>query len=203
MIFASVLSADSTTAGAGEPGCVSAGSGHDVAQSRERAIGRGPAADALQSSQEAVEIGRRLAQGNSAVYLPALARALNNLGNMQLGMGQRADALQSAQEAVEIGTRLAQKNPDAYLPALATSLGAQGRILREHSIEASSQSFEEGIRRLSPRFFELPEAFASLMFLLVKDYVQTCQAGAIEPDSKLLAPVHEKLRTLLKQPENR
>jgi tetratricopeptide (TPR) repeat protein len=84
----------------------------------------GRRAEALEATQEAVEIRRRLAAQHPDAFLPDLASSLHNLGIRLSEMGRRAEALQATQEAVEIRRRLAAQHPDAFLPDLAGGGGA-------------------------------------------------------------------------------
>jgi CHAT domain len=56
---------------------------------------------ALASTQEAVDILRKLAQARPEAFLPNLARSLHNLGARQSALGQREAALASTQEALD------------------------------------------------------------------------------------------------------
>jgi tetratricopeptide (TPR) repeat protein len=56
---------------------------------------------ALASTQEAVDLLRKLAQARPEAFLPDLAMSLNNLGNRQGELGQREAALASAEEALD------------------------------------------------------------------------------------------------------
>ena len=116
--------------------------------------------EALEATQEAVELRRRLAQKNPDAFLPDLATSLNNLGAMLSALGRREEALEATQEPVELRRRLAQKNPDAFLPDLAMSLNnlggdfsALGR--REEALEATQEAAEI-YRRLAQKN---PDAF--------------------------------------------
>jgi tetratricopeptide (TPR) repeat protein len=83
--------------------------------------------EALQATQEAVDLYRRLAEQHPDAFLPDLAASLNNLGARLSEMGRRAEALQATQEAVDLYRRLAEQHPDAFLPDLAASLAQPGR----------------------------------------------------------------------------
>jgi tetratricopeptide (TPR) repeat protein len=72
--------------------------------------------EALQATQEAVDLYRRLAQQNPDAFLPYLAGSLNNLGAMLSEMGRREEALQAAQEAVEIRRRWPPNTPTPSSP---------------------------------------------------------------------------------------
>jgi tetratricopeptide (TPR) repeat protein len=86
----------------------------------------GRRAEALQATQEAVDLYRRLAAQRPDAFLPYLAGSLHNLGNRLSEMGRRAEALQATQEAVDLYRRLAAQRPDAFLPDLAMSLDNLG-----------------------------------------------------------------------------
>jgi tetratricopeptide (TPR) repeat protein len=122
------------------------------------ALGR--RAEALEATQEAVDLYRRLAQQNPDAFLPNLARSLNNLGKVLSEMGRRAEALEATQEAVEIRRQLAQQNPDAFLPDLARSLHNLGADLSEMGRRAEAlQATQEAVdlyRRLAQ---QNPDAF--------------------------------------------
>jgi tetratricopeptide (TPR) repeat protein len=120
----------------------------------------GRRAEALQATQEAVEIRRRLAAQHPDAFLPYLAASLNDLGAMLSEMGRRAEALQATQEAVEIRRRLAAQHPDAFLPYLAASLNDLGAMLSEIGRRAEAlQAAQEAVdlyRRLAKQY---PDAF--------------------------------------------
>ncbi|MGW0828044.1 tetratricopeptide repeat protein [Streptomyces sp. NPDC002845] len=106
--------------------------------------------EALDASDEAVEIYRRLAADNPAVFEPALADSLANHG-IDLSRAERRDeALTATEEAVEIYRRLAADNPAAFEPALARTLsnlcGDLSGIGRwDEALDASEEAVE--IRR--------------------------------------------------------
>jgi hypothetical protein len=82
----------------------------------------GDGAGALAATREAVEIRRRLAQGNPARFDPDLALSLNNLSSHLSDAGDGAGALAAIREAVEIRRRLAQDNPARFAADLERSL---------------------------------------------------------------------------------
>ncbi len=47
----------------------------------------------------------------------------------------------------------------------------------------------EAISLLAPAFVRLPQAFAQLMGVMVRDYLERCEKRGVEPDQALLAPV--------------
>jgi tetratricopeptide (TPR) repeat protein len=128
----------------------------------------GRRAEALQATQEAVEIYRRLAAQRPDAFLPYLAASLNNLGAMLSEMGRRAEALQATQEAVDLYRRLAAQHPDAFLPDLAGSLNNLGARLSEMGRRAEAlQATQEAVdlyRRLAAQHPDafLPDLAASL-----------------------------------------
>jgi len=116
--------------------------------------------DALQATQQAVDIRRTLAQQRPDAFLPDLAMSLNNLGAMLSDLGRREDALQATQEAVDIYRTLAQQRPDAFLPDLAMSLNNLGNRLselgrREDALQATQEAVD--IRRTLAQ--QRPDAF--------------------------------------------
>ena len=124
--------------------------------------------EALQATQEAVDIRRRLAQQQPDAFLPDLARSLNNLGNQLSDLGQREEALAATQEAVEIRRGLAQAQPQAFLPDLAGSLNNLGNRLselgrREEALAATQEAADlyRGLAQAQPQAF-LPDLAMSL-----------------------------------------
>jgi tetratricopeptide (TPR) repeat protein len=106
--------------------------------------------EALGPAQEAATTYRRLADANTATYLPKLAMSLNNLGIRLYEIGRHEDALAPAEEAVIICRHLTEAKPSAYLPDLAMSLNHLGirfsRIgRREEALAATEEAV--GIRR--------------------------------------------------------
>jgi tetratricopeptide (TPR) repeat protein len=122
------------------------------------ALGR--RAEALEATQEAVEIRRRLAAQHPDAFLPYLATSLANLGKVLSEMGRRAEALQATQEAVDLYRRLAAQHPDAFLPYLAMSLANLGAMLSALGRRAEAlQATQEAValyRRLAAQH---PDAF--------------------------------------------
>ncbi len=101
--------------------------------------------DALEATEEAVAIYRRLAEVQPDAFLPDLAVSFNNLGGMLSELGRREDALEATEEAVAIRRRLAEARPDAFLSDLAVSLNNLGGRLsalgrREDALEATEEA---------------------------------------------------------------
>ncbi|MEV6798600.1 tetratricopeptide repeat protein [Micromonospora rifamycinica] len=82
----------------------------------------GRRAEALDASQQSVDLRRELTTTNRDTYLPQLALSLNNYAVRLAQTGQRTEALDASQEAVYLRRELAATNRDVYLPNLATSL---------------------------------------------------------------------------------
>jgi tetratricopeptide (TPR) repeat protein len=120
----------------------------------------GRRAEALQATQEAVDLYRQLAAQHPDAFPPYLAASLANLGNRLSEMGRRAEALQATQEAVDLYRRLAAQHPDAFLPDLAASLANLGIRLsemgrREEALQATQEAVDL-YRRLAAQH---PDAF--------------------------------------------
>jgi nucleoside phosphorylase/tetratricopeptide (TPR) repeat protein len=102
---------------------------------------------ALESTQQAVDIRRKLAQTRPDAFLLDLAICLNNLGNWQSQLGLREKALESTQQSVDILHKLAQIRPDAFLPDLASCLNNLGNRqselrLREEALKSTQQAVD-------------------------------------------------------------
>ncbi|GAB3812636.1 hypothetical protein GCM10027605_54810 [Micromonospora zhanjiangensis] len=123
----------------------------------------GRRADALQASQEAGDIYRKLATNNPDTYLPHLAGSMNNHALRLAELGRHADALQTSQEAGDLYRKLATNNPDTYLPHLANSLwnvGDVARFLGERS-DQILEAVAEGVRYFEELAAAEPEAFSA------------------------------------------
>jgi len=105
-------------------------------------------------------------------------------------LGRREEALTHAQEAVALYRKLAAERPDAFLPDLAMSLGALGSCYRgQGQTRKAKEAFEEALGKLSPLFLHLPEAFARLMAMLLRDYLTEAAALKQRPNTDLIAPL--------------
>jgi tetratricopeptide (TPR) repeat protein len=112
-------------------------------------------------------------------------------------LGLREEALAAAKESADIRRKLAADRPDAFLPELARSLGVLCTCytgLGQH--ERAKEAIEEALRKLSPFFLRLPEAFGPLMEPLVGDYLRSVKACGERPDMDLLEPVLTELEKL-------
>jgi len=76
--------------------------------------------EALQATQEAVEISRQLAQQRPDAFRPDLATSLNNLGAMLSNLGRREEAFSAAEEAVQTLSPDFLRFPAAFAAWMAT-----------------------------------------------------------------------------------
>jgi tetratricopeptide (TPR) repeat protein len=156
----------------------------------------GRRAEALQATQEAVEIRRRLAAQHPDAFLPDLARSLQNLGVDLSALGRREEALEATQEAVDLYRRLAAQHPDAFLPDLARSLQNLGVDLsalgrREEALEATQEAVDL-YRRLAAQH---PDAFLPDLAMSLHNLGD--RLSEIGEPEKALAAYEEAVRILL------
>ncbi|QRV93105.1 hypothetical protein RhiJN_21123 [Ceratobasidium sp. AG-Ba] len=78
--------------------------------------------DALPPIQESVDLCRKLAEAQPAVYTSELANSLHELSARLSRVDRYEDALSPIQEAVVIRRKLAEDRPAVYTPSLANSL---------------------------------------------------------------------------------
>ncbi|MFD6664644.1 hypothetical protein ACFWDK_20035, partial [Micromonospora chalcea] len=91
----------------------------------------GRRAEALEASQEAVDLYRELAASNRDAYLPDLAGSVNNYALGLVEVGRWAEALGVSQEAVDLRRELVVSKRDTYLPDLAASVNNHAPMLAE------------------------------------------------------------------------
>jgi tetratricopeptide (TPR) repeat protein len=146
--------------------------------------------EALEATQEAVEIRRRLAAQHPDAFLPDLASSLNSLGVDLSEMGRWAEALQATQEAVDLYRRLAAQHPDAFLPYLAGSLTNLGNRLSEmgrwaEALQAAQEAVEH-YRRLAAQHPDafLPDLASSLNSLGIRLSEMGRRAEALQATQK-------------------
>ena len=145
---------------------------------------------ALAAAREAVELRRALAAQRPDAFRPDLAMSLNNLANRLSDLGEREAALAAAREAAELYRALAAQRPDTFRPNLATSLMVRARCLDAADQPAQALADNaEAISVLTPAFVRLPPAFAQLMGVMRREYLQRCEKSGADPDQALLAPV--------------
>jgi len=94
-------------------------------------------------AKNAVEMYRALAEASPELFLPDLARAINNLAIVLADLGRREGSVRAAEEAVAIRRALAARSPDAFLPDLAVSLYTASGCM------ADLGRREEGLRLVS------------------------------------------------------
>jgi len=120
----------------------------------------GDTAGALEASEEALVICRRLASDNPR-FVTRVALVLANLSNHRSELGEHSAALEAAQEAVEIYRRLAEDDPQAYESDLARSLNIESNCLsdaqrHEDALAAISESVDilRRLTTLQPALYE-------------------------------------------------
>ncbi len=96
------------------------------------------------SYEEARDIYRQLAAKEPDAYLPNVASALNDLGNLLSDMRDFPAARGACEEARDIYRQLAAKEPDAYLPNVASALNNLGNLLRGvRNFPEAREAYEE------------------------------------------------------------
>ncbi len=93
--------------------------------------------------EEALKIQQQLTDRNLAVYLPDMAMALANLGNLDR-VQHPEDARKHFEAALGVYRQLMQQNPTAYLPAMVTTLDNLGNLdLHQNRSEESRACYRE------------------------------------------------------------
>ncbi|NPB04633.1 MAG: tetratricopeptide repeat protein, partial [Thermotogae bacterium] len=87
-----------------------------------------PSPQNLDEAKKQVQRYRELAKKDPDKYLPKLAKALYDLGNMYDDLGRHEEAIEPAEEAVEIYRKLVKKDENKYLPDLSDALNDLGVI---------------------------------------------------------------------------
>jgi tetratricopeptide (TPR) repeat protein len=100
--------------------------------------------DALAMIEEAVTIGRQLAEANPAAYLDNLGSSLILLGPLLAEAGRNVEAVTFAQEAVAIHQKLAAQAPTAHLRAHARTLSNLSKVLSAAGSEEQALAAIEG-----------------------------------------------------------
>jgi tetratricopeptide (TPR) repeat protein len=144
-----------------------------------------------------VGIYRALVKERVKVFLPDLARSLNNLAVTYLRLGRRREALGASEEAMGIHRTLAKERPEAFLPELAIFTSTRGDALRllERRDDAIN-AYSEALRLLRPSFLAMPHAHAERIVTFVRDYVSVAAELSREPDADLLGPIIAKLKEI-------
>ena len=148
--------------------------------------------------QEALTIHRELAQTNPAVYRPAVATTLNNLGNLVAAdSDRRKEAEAYYQEALTISRELAQTNPAVYRPDVARTLNNLGILVaadsdRRKEAEAYYQealTISRELAQTNPAVYRHAVAMTlnSLGYLIAHDNSRFDQAEALLQESLRIA----------------
>ncbi len=82
----------------------------------------------------------RVAEEHPDVFLPDLARSLNNLGVFLSALGRRQEALELARQAVEIFLALAERWPEAFAGRLATAVRTLEQALPDGAQDQGGQA---------------------------------------------------------------
>lgn len=163
---------------------------------------RGDLHSALRHQREGQNVYRELAQQHPEVFLPGLARSLNDLSVWLSELGRREEALQAAREAVDLFRRLAPQRPQTFLPDLARSLGAYGSVLLDLGRASEAcEAFAEGLRILLPFLRAEPAAFRELASALLQGYRRACEALGETPDAPLIREIFQNLVTPVIEPD--
>jgi tetratricopeptide (TPR) repeat protein len=153
--------------------------------------------DALAATQDGVKIYRHLTSENPQNFKSDLASSLSNLA-IRLGeFGRLDEAIVCLQEAVSYHQELARDYPQAFSSELARSLNILGDCFKGNNrLTEAHSSFEQAFRVLSPFFIDLPDAFVGQMVFTIQDYLDSCQVNNLEPDTKLVDPILQKLKEI-------
>jgi tetratricopeptide (TPR) repeat protein len=143
---------------------------------------------AVENTQKAVDIFRRLAQGDPQTFNPDLATGLIDLGYRLATLGENEKALQISQEAVSLSRSLTSEDPQMFTPFLGFSLSFLGIRLHELGLdERALEAKQEAANLLrlltqdNPDLFKtaLPSELSVLgiIFSDLKQYEQALQAS--------------------------
>ncbi|MCL4206276.1 MAG: tetratricopeptide repeat protein [Pirellulaceae bacterium] len=116
--------------------------------------------DAFKTTNDAVDIYRRLAAQRPDDFQLDLAMSLINLGMMRRSLGHREEALLATEEAVDVCRRLAEQHHHGFLPDFAASLNNLGAILSDLGRrEDAARATTEAVEILRPLAAQHPDAF--------------------------------------------
>lgn len=154
---------------------------------------------ALEAVLEAAAIRRELAAAHPDAFRADLAGSLISLGYVLADLGRPEPALAAVDEAVAIRRELAAAYPDAFRPALGLALSVLAKRLASCGRQGEAlQADAEAIEVLSPRFLQLPGAFAKNMLGMLQQYCDRCTALECAADEALLAPLLPALRAWMR-----
>jgi tetratricopeptide (TPR) repeat protein len=126
---------------------------------------------------------------------------LTNLANCLSEVGRGQDAFAPAKEATDLFRELAAKAPDAYRPDLAMALNNLAiRLSEVGQREAALAAAKEAVQTLAPHFLALPQAYASWMQTMARNYLERCEEAETELDVELLGPLVEALQQMQEPP---
>ncbi|KAB5589406.1 hypothetical protein CTheo_7146 [Ceratobasidium theobromae] len=108
--------------------------------------------EAIQVSQEAVQIYRQLANDHPTAYSVELGQSLHNLAVDLSDLDRHEEAVTTVTEAVEIHRGLATNNPTVYTPELAGSLIDLSVYLRDLARHEQAHAAAQEAVELSRRF---------------------------------------------------
>ncbi|SHI83379.1 tetratricopeptide repeat protein [Pseudozobellia thermophila] len=101
---------------------------------------------AEKSFGEALVIRRKLAEGDSLVYLPQVLTTLNSLANLQRDKKEHGKAEQSYNEALALLNKLAEVNPQTYLPKISVIQNNMGLLhSTRNEFDKAQQSYNEAL----------------------------------------------------------
>ncbi len=138
--------------------------------------------EALSAAEEAVPRWRRLAADDPEHHRPALARALDGLGQRLVALGRFEAAFEAFAEAVDLARRLVADDPVEHRPSLARSVANLSLVLRslerrEEALDAAREAMD--LYRDLAR--ERPEAFRADLALAAHNLAaQEMRAGRLE-----------------------
>ncbi|MCA9707415.1 MAG: tetratricopeptide repeat protein [Myxococcales bacterium] len=123
--------------------------------------------EALQATQESVDLYRRLANAQPEVFTHDLARALDDLGRRSSALGRQEEALQITQESVDLWREIIEQKPDSFPVGLARALsnyGDQAGALGQHelALQASTEAVDL-YRMVAARW---PDSFDSFAYFV-------------------------------------
>ncbi len=139
---------------------------------------------ALASTEDAVDLYRKLAERHPDAFLSELAASCDNLGILQSELGHPDAGMAFSQEAADIRRNLVAQRPDAFLRDFAVSLNNLAAHLldlnRHHEALPVAQ---EALDAIWPYYEKTPAAHGDLVRKLIG----------------LLVPLYEKLDLPLDQ----
>ena len=112
--------------------------------------------------KEELEIGRRLAKENPAVYEPDLAAACNHLGDLLKNTNRPEEAEGYYRQALSVYRRLANENPVAYEPDTAGICNNLGVLLHStNRMEEAERYYREALEIRRRLAYANPSAFGA------------------------------------------